>query len=949
MSAFSAFRRIFRRSRRSREDPGHLETVPGSRERDEPGTGAGWMPSGQTREGSTALGVLSRGSPCPAPEGCESPQAAQQLPSPGDSLPRAGPVPALSLSLRSPFSPTGSPPMQCSLGAGSTAPPMPTPHGLSSSPTLQRPPSQPQLAWRGEEEEEGHPPAPSEVWEVQLPETDSDSDSSSSEDLCPAEEGRGQILMNVLEESSEELRDLKKQIRDLELKPSSSRLWEQEHLFQGLIFFTASPRAEERQEALVLIARALGSGISPSSARCLGELVARLIFCCASSIWKISSVAADALQHLFDVLHRERWGGSEQGPRVFSFLYSSPDWKSEEDEMDTSGLVREFGIYLWAEERTGLVLTAIAALGDSSTQDSQVACILLDVATSDPGFWLVDAEEILRGIHSTLQRVPKMTAQQSLESLLWLLAERSPEDTVRTLLKISPECDRAALAMWEAMLSPARNTQKIFEGLLDVMEGSITDISVSAASQVLCTVSQWPHCQESLGVLFPKLFMALISQLVQDPRIPGDEKQVALKATKSLLCATGCEELVQTIQQEGGWDLLLGSEALQRGVSMLARELRSKSSAEQRCSLFQNARRSFGSGEHWQSTLALTFYVELLGCRDIEKTSGDLHHLHQYLESYSHTMQMLALKGLAALSGDPQMAAEMRSEALLGSILERATRGHSDVKVEALLLFRALLVRQLEEKEASHMAVMAAESLPPLFDDESSQVRELSIILFRELLVVMVRKDKKEVEELVRRTLISLFLRMSDESVAEASGRALLTSAKFLGWKKLKRAMKNQETWRVGEILLEQERSWVEEYVSFSKIRLRAAPTGVRLAAIRFIGEQQPPGTLSWLPRAGGCAVLGRGRSDGSSVHRGCCVAPEEASEQSAGNVLCPPAPGKRPGALSPVPGSSDITGLGNSADEEKKMRTESPGSVLLSLASRGHLPNEQGTAAAWD
>ncbi|XP_071583243.1 maestro heat-like repeat-containing protein family member 7 isoform X2 [Heliangelus exortis] len=804
MSAFSAFGRSLRGSQ---EDQGELETVPGPQERDDPGSEAGWMPSGQTGQDSTALGGLSDESLCPAPGSCESPQAAQEPPSPGDSLPCAGPVPTLSLSPRSPLCPTGSPPMQCSLGVGSTAPPMPTPHGLSSSPAQQRPPSRPRLAWLGEEEEEGHPPAPPEVCEVQLLETDSDSDSSSSEDLRPAEEGEGQISVDALEDSAE-----------------------------GLMFFTASPRAEERQKALVLIARAMESGISPSSARCLGELVGCLILCCASSIWKISSMAAEALQHLFDMLHRQRWGGCGPGPRVSSFLHSSPGWVSAADEMDTSGLAREFGIYSWAAERTGLLLTAIAALGDSSTQDSQVACSLLDVATSDPGFWLVDAEAILRCIHSTLQRVPRVTACQSLESLLWLLAERSPEDTVRTLLRMSPECDRAALAVWEVMLSPPRNTQRIFEGLLGVMEGSIAGVSVSAASQVLCTLSQWPHCQESLRVLFPRLLMALTSQLVKDPRIQGDKKQVAVKAMKSLLCAAGCEELVQTIQQEGGWDLLLGSDALKRGASLLAREMRRKSSAEQRSSLFQQVKEMFGPAGHWQNTLALTFYVELLGCQDIEKTSGDLHLLQQYLESYSHTWQMLALRGLAALSGDPQMAAEMRSEALLDAILQRMTRGLSDIKVEALLLFRALLGGQLEQKEASHMAVLAAESLPPLFDDESSQVRELSIILFGELLGVMVRRDKKEMEEMVRRTLISLFLRMSDESVAEASGEALLSSAKFLGWRKLKRVVKNQETWRIGETLLEQKRSWVEDYMMFSRMRLRDAPTGVRLAAIRFIG-----------------------------------------------------------------------------------------------------------------
>ncbi|KAM6032721.1 maestro heat-like repeat-containing protein family member 7 isoform 2-T3 [Theristicus caerulescens] len=123
--------------------------------------------------------------------------------------------------------------------------------------------------------------------------------------------------------------------------------------------------------------------------------------------------------------------------------------------------------------------------------------------------------------------------------------------------------------------------------------------------------------------------------------------------------------------------------------------------------------------------------------------------------------------------------------------------------MKALLVFRNVL-GHMSREEASLTALQLVEKLLPLFDDESSQLRELSICLFRDVIQMVVGKDKKQMEENVRRSLLPLFFRMSDQSESVAK--------------------------------LVQDRSRVEEYLSQSLPYLKDAQVPLREAAVRFIG-----------------------------------------------------------------------------------------------------------------
>ncbi|XP_071586004.1 maestro heat-like repeat-containing protein family member 6 [Heliangelus exortis] len=543
----------------------------GCQESTQPGAGAGagaesgagaWpvrMQQGNTWRNVTAPCGLSTGSLDPDPEGSGSLQAAQEPPSPGDPWPgHEEPTPDLSLPPHSPLGPTGSPHRQCSLEASSTATPIPTPqglsssprseerasplshpHGLSSFPKEQGPPSQPQLAKAGEEGG-SHPPTTSELYKAQLLETDSESASSTYLTCSSAEEEEDELIfLDTVEETGEDdLSDMEKQLRELGPHSCSYTLSEQllqEQLIQDLVFFIDSPRAP--------LGREVQSGTRPS-------------------------------------FHR--------------------------------------------------------------------------------------AHEVLRCIHSAVEHVCSEPARHSLRSLLRVLAERFPEDTVRSLLRISPHCDSAAVAMWEAMLSPLSSMQRIFEGLLRVIQGSAPEEHVSAASRVLRRLSQSPRCQGSLEVLFPRLLMALLNQLARaaqtllDEPPEGDQRSPlgeAVEAIKDLLCLAGCRENVQQMQEEGIWDMMLQGDTLEAGVSLLAREM-CRSSGFVRFSLFLHMRDIVNCGREQENTFAMAFYVELLGCQDVAKTSGDLRLLRSYLDCGSDRMLLLAVRGLVAVAQHPKMVSK---------------------------------------------------------------------------------------------------------------------------------------------------------------------------------------------------------------------------------------------------------------------------------------------------
>ncbi|KAK2518740.1 hypothetical protein Q9233_012544 [Columba guinea] len=185
---------------------------------------------------------------------------------------------------------------------------------------------------------------------------------------------------------------------------------------------------------------------------------------------------------------------------------------SESGQSTVSSLVRSYGSsslsqwaagskqsseeYLQPSERTDIVLVSIEAMRDSSTFDKKAARDMLDRVMEIPDFWLVDVPKILRCIYKNLESINTASAQQSVESLLLLMANRSPGEVVTVLLRITPQGDRTALALWEVVFSAPKTLDKILMEFLRRL--LVTD---SLFLEGLISLSERPDMARKMQVL----------------------------------------------------------------------------------------------------------------------------------------------------------------------------------------------------------------------------------------------------------------------------------------------------------------------------------------------------------------------------------------------------------------------------------------------------------------
>ncbi|CAM9983003.1 unnamed protein product [Bubo scandiacus] len=389
------------------------------------------------------------------------------------------------------------------------------------------------------------------------------------------------------------------------------------------------------------------------------------------------------------------------------------DWCHGEGCAGTTGV---FGEYLQPSQKMHVLLMAIEALTADDVHNRQMGRDIVDMAVRDPASWLLDVPKIMRCIHKNVEHIHRESAQKRLDSLLLELTKWSPREVVRSLLRISPMCDRAAMAMWEVMLSVP-----------------------------------W-----SLGNVLMELF-----DVLQDCRV----RKVFSSATED----------------------------------------------------------------------ACIYPLSLLACADIDAEEfAALYKAQRYLRRPSPVMLSLVLTGLVTLSKTPETARKLT--VLLPDVLETLTDDNADVKTKALVLFINVM-GHMKREEANLISLRLAEKLLPLFDDESSRLRELSIRLFKDVIKTAVGRNKKKMVKKVRSVLLPLFFHMSDMSknVAKASRDTLSACAEFLGWGKLSFLAETGQIHRIGECLITHTRSSVDECLFQTLPYLKDPQATLREMAVFFI------------------------------------------------------------------------------------------------------------------
>ncbi|XP_067154710.1 maestro heat-like repeat-containing protein family member 7 [Apteryx mantelli] len=198
------------------------------------------------------------------------------------------------------------------------------------------------------------------------------------------------------------------------------------------------------------------------------------------------------------------------------------------------------------------------------------------------------------------------------------------------------------------------------------------------------------------------------------------------------------------------------------GVGLLAREMR-KSSRRLRAFFLRRLSALLRLEEPLREIPAMAFLVELLACPGLcwKMIDNVLNLFVRYLQSDRRVMRGLVLRGLVLLCESPRMVRKMQF--LLPVIMERLRDVDRDVSTKALVVLTNV-VRIMDKKTVACIAPVLVEKLLPLFDDESSHVRELSIHLFRDVLEIVVDTKDHRLEKQVHCSLLPLLFHGHDES-----------------------------------------------------------------------------------------------------------------------------------------------------------------------------------------
>ncbi|CAM5129944.1 unnamed protein product [Natator depressus] len=180
-------------------------------------------------------------------------------------------------------------------------------------------------------------------------------------------------------------------------------------------------------------------------------------------------------------------------------------------------------------------------------------------------------------------------------------------------------------------------------------------------------------------------------------------------------------------------------------------------------------------------------------------------------------------------------------------IVERLHEADRGVISNAITVLRDILAG-MDRQSASPVAVQVAEKLLPFFHDESSKLRVLSIALFKHLLELVREPNRKQMKELVLRSLVPLLLLLHGErpNVSQVNTppsllRHIVTDAlsravEFLRWSQLGALVQRKELWRGCDCLVACYKERAETFLCQAMAFLKNPQAPIREAAIRFLG-----------------------------------------------------------------------------------------------------------------
>ncbi|KAL2302044.1 hypothetical protein Nmel_009451 [Mimus melanotis] len=441
------------------------------------------------------------------------------------------------------------------------------------------------------------------------------------------------------------------------------------------------------------------------------------------------------------------------------------------------------------------------------------------------------------------------------------------------------------MTMWTTIMSSPKTAEEVQQLLLDVLgdwpehstrtsDGDRMDVFALAATVVMWKILREPCCPHVLIVFFPRLFVHLLFQVFfstldmpeevnnfwkecqEEHGLAASPNRFAVQTLKSLLCFLQCEHVVVSIERKCGWDTLLCVDTHHYAVGLLARELCNASMHLCKsilCCLLEMLSKEM---PYWDYP-ALAFLVEVLECMNLSDCSDSIMNvLSRHVQSERTEIRRQVVRALLLLRDDPSLTERMWN--LMETFVKLLGDNDSDV-VRMTIVLLSYLFLDNGAPITSPTALQLAESLLPLFDNacakvslkqqtvryfflpflqDDSQVKLLSMFVYRTLVTFVVKEGKKALKTHMCQSLLPLFFHCHDENwhVVEASRETLLCVTQFLKRHDLEKPVRKEKMWKFAERLLAEDRSRAAEHLRRALPYLQSPQEPLRQAAIRFMG-----------------------------------------------------------------------------------------------------------------
>uniref|UniRef100_A0A8V0Y345 Uncharacterized protein n=1 Tax=Gallus gallus TaxID=9031 RepID=A0A8V0Y345_CHICK len=594
----------------------------------------------------------------------------------------------------------------------------------------------------------------------------------------------------------------------------------------------------------------------------MGQLLGHLILCCAEEDEDIRCESTETVQAIHSIL-AARLG--------YKFGSANPNLYVEDGHWGhfcapyAAWNTLLVGSWLRPTERGNFILTVLEGMIQPRVSDTKVVASALDAVLREEGSQLSNVPEIVQSICDNLTSDSNALLRDIMIKTLLKITRLDPQRVVRTMLRDISWCNTSLTVMWQAIVSESSLAQVVVKNLLlEQPEPSHSDLHQGyscnhnlAISHAMHTILHLPSSEECVRLFMRKLYRTVLLKIffilqcsqrgcfnlrdsdTEENMLPVKEIRNAVECMRAIFRHRMGDSLVEDIERQGGWDMLMSLETYHTGVAVLTRALQNTGPLCCAAVFEETVVALIVRQEHEIGTMAV--FVELLDCVKVATimerigSTSILSFLPSYLQSQNSVLRDLATTSLVKLSAIPTMAVILQD--LLPEIMQQLQDADSNIGAKAMTVLHNLL-RVTDRQKAVPIALQLPKLLLPFFLNESSHVRQLSILLCKDAMEVAGHTRRAEMKKEVRNILLPLFFHMhdQDQSVAQASWEALLCAAKLLKRKHLRYLLKTAQTQRIGECLLMGHGSRADQFLEQSLSYLRSPQEPLQEAAVRFIG-----------------------------------------------------------------------------------------------------------------